>query len=241
MGAHSNTKSTQIMTASYLVIGANRGIGLELTKQLAARQNVDVYAGCRKASSDLNQISGVKVVEGIDISNDSVIKTLKNCSILPEKLDGVICNSGVLKSTPYESLDNTQSLIDQFNVNSVGPVRVIKGLEDRLKDGSKYAIITSRSGSIGDNGSGGLYGYRMSKAAVNCAGKSLSLDLKPKGVAVGLLHPGFVVTDMTSGVADKSQMITAATSAAGLLARFDELEMSNTGTFWHMNGTVLPW
>jgi NAD(P)-dependent dehydrogenase (short-subunit alcohol dehydrogenase family) len=114
---------------------------------------------------------------------------------------------------------------------------VSAALLPRMGKGGKVAIITSRMGSIADNDSGSRYGYRMSKAAVNAAGKSLAMDVKPRGIAVALLHPGFVRTDMTghNGLVDPPQ------SAAGLLARIDALTLETTGSFWHMNGEPLPW
>ena len=92
-------------------------------------------------------------------------------------------------------------------------------------------------GSIDDNDSGGSYAYRMSKSAVNAAGKSLSIDLKPKGIAVAILHPGWVRTDMTGhgGLIDPDE------SAAGLIQRMEELTLETSGTFWHTNGEKLPW
>lgn len=91
-------------------------------------------------------------------------------------------------------------------------------------------------GSIGDNTSGSSYGYRMSKVAVSMAGKSLSHDLKPRGISVGILHPGLVRTRMTNFTG-----ITPTESVQGLLARIAQLNLDNTGTFWHANGEVLPW
>jgi NAD(P)-dependent dehydrogenase (short-subunit alcohol dehydrogenase family) len=114
---------------------------------------------------------------------------------------------------------------------------ITQALLGNLDEGSKVGIITSRMGSIADNDSGGSYGYRMSKAAVNAAGKSLAIDLKPRGIAVGILHPGWVRTDMTG----RNGLIDANESAKGLLARMDELNLDNTGTFWHANGELLPW
>jgi NAD(P)-dependent dehydrogenase (short-subunit alcohol dehydrogenase family) len=92
-------------------------------------------------------------------------------------------------------------------------------------------------GSIGDNGSGGHYGYRMSKAALNAAGMSLARDLASSGVAVAILHPGYVRTDMT----DHSGNIDAADAARQLVERLDALTPETTGTFWHVSGQVLPW
>ena len=97
--------------------------------------------------------------------------------------------------------------------------------------------MTSRMGSIEDNSSGGRYGYRMSKVAVNMAGRSLAHDLRSAGVAVAILHPGFVRTEMTgnTGLVDPPE------SAAGLMARIDELTLETSGSFWHANGELLPW
>jgi len=124
-----------------------------------------------------------------------------------------------------------------FEVNSLGPLLTTQALVKNLGEGSKVGIITSRMGSVADNDSGGSYGYRMSKSAVNAVGKSLSIDLKPQNIAVAILHPGYVRTDMTShnGLLDTDQ------SASGLLDRMEQLTLENTGTFWHTNGDLLPW
>ena len=98
--------------------------------------------------------------------------------------------------------------------------------------------MTSRMGSIDDNGSGGSYGYRMSKVALNMAGKSLAIDLRPRGIAVALLHPGLVSTRMTGF---STQGISPEESVRGLLARIDALSLETSGSFWHANGQLLPW
>ncbi len=127
-------------------------------------------------------------------------------------------------------------MVLQYRVNTLGPLRVTEALRDNLAAGSKIAIVTSRVGSIADNSSGGYYGYRASKTAVNQVGTNLMHDLKPLGIAVGLLHPGLVATEMTGG-----QGISPAKSASGLIQRIDELSMENTGGFWHAEGYELPW
>jgi NAD(P)-dependent dehydrogenase (short-subunit alcohol dehydrogenase family) len=124
-----------------------------------------------------------------------------------------------------------------MEVNAYGPLRVTQKLSPLLARGSKVALITSRMGSIGDNGSGGYYGYRMSKAALNAAGKSLAIDLAPRGVSVAILHPGMVKTAMTGS----HGKVEPEDAARDLLARIDALGLDNTGTFWHANGEVLPW
>ena len=218
---------------TWLVTGANRGIGLAVCAQLSERGD-DVIAACREASEALKALE-VRVEVGVDVTDDASV------SQLADRLDGVtvdvlLNNAGILNSERLGSLD-FDAMRRQYEVNSLGPLRVTAGLLGRLSAGSKVGIVTSRMGSVGDNDSGGAYGYRMSKAAVNAAGKSLSLDLRPHEIAVGILHPGWVRTDMTrhNGLVDASE------SASGLIARMDELTLETTGTFWHMNGQELPW
>jgi NAD(P)-dependent dehydrogenase (short-subunit alcohol dehydrogenase family) len=114
---------------------------------------------------------------------------------------------------------------------------VVAALHRLIRRGGKVALITSRRGSIADNGSGGYYGYRMSKAALNAAGMSLARDLAASGIAVAILHPGFVRTDMTG----KTGNVDPADAAKQLVERLDGLTAETTGTFWHANGQSLPW
>jgi len=123
------------------------------------------------------------------------------------------------------------------SVNALGPLRTVHALLAALQTGAKIALITSRMGSMADNTSGGYYGYRMSKAALNAAGVSLAHDLKARRIAVAILHPGYVRTDMT----DRAGMIEPDASARLLLQRIDELTLETSGTFWHANGERLPW
>ena len=216
-----------------VVTGANRGIGLELCRQLSGRGD-HVIAVCRAPSGPLEAL-GIEVIEDIDVADPESIQRLKT-RLVDVALDGLINNAGILKRSSLEEPDY-EMMQRQFEVNALGPLRVTAALRDNLKRGSRVVIITSRMGSIADNTSGGSYGYRMSKAAVNMAGRSLALDLKEDGIAVGLLHPGFVRTDMTRG----NGLIDADESASGLLERFDALTLNNTGSFWHAQGQVLPW
>ena len=151
-------------------------------------------------------------------------------------LDVIINNAGILRSDRLEELDFL-AIEQQFRVNSVGPLRVTAALLGNRRSGSKVTIITSRMGSITDNTSGDNYGYRMSKAAVNMAAMSLARDLAEHLIAVAVLHPGWVRTDMTGG----NGLIGPTQAAAGLIARIDELSIENTGSFWHANGERLPW
>jgi len=215
------------------ITGANRGIGLELAKLYRGRGD-DVVAACRSSSAELDGI-GAEVVEDIDVADGGSVARLVD-AIGGRRLDVLINNAGILSTETLDDLDYDR-IRRQFEVNSLGPLRVTAALRGRLGRGSKVAIVTSRMGSIDDNTSGGSYGYRMSKAAVNMAGRSLAHDLRGDGVAVAILHPGFVRTDMTGG----QGLVDAPESAAGLAARIDELTLESSGSFWHANGERLPW
>lgn len=217
-----------------LVTGANRGIGLEYCRQLKQRGDT-VIAVCRSLTPELKALD-VQVEEGIDITDDDSVAALVK-RLQGTQIDILINNAGILERVTLDDLD-IESILKQFEVNAVGPLCLTRALLPNLKSGSKVAIMTSRMGSIGDNTSGGSYGYRMSKAALSMAGKSLSHDLKEHGIAVGILHPGLVSTRMTGFT---NSGITPAQAVEGLLARIDELNLENTGTFWHSNGEVLPW
>jgi len=217
---------------NYLVTGANRGIGLEYCKQLKAKGET-VIAVCREPSEELKSL-GVQIESGIDVtSDDSVTELAKR--LQGTTIDVLINNAGIIEANSLDDLD-FESLERQFRVNAVAPLRVTKALLPMIPQGGKVILMTSRMGSIEDNTSGGFYGYRMSKTALSMAGKSLAEDLKPRQIAVGILHPGMVKTRMTgfSG-------ITTTESVEGLLKRIEELNLENSGTFWHAKGEVLPW
>ena len=150
-------------------------------------------------------------------------------------IDILLNNAGILRGDSLESLDY-EAMEEQFRINTLGPLRVTEALLPNLGSGSKLAIVSSRVGSIEDNTSGGYYGYRASKTAVNQIGTNLKHDLAPRGISVALLHPGLVATEMTGG-----QGITPQESAAGLISRIDDLNSKNSGGFWHAEGYPLPW
>lgn len=216
-----------------VITGANRGIGLALTKGFLGRK-ATVYAACRNSSDELNK-SGAKIVKAVDVSKPETLRDSLT-SLSDVKIDLLVNNAGVLGR---ESLDDWDpNTIDyQYRVNALGPLLVTQALLPNLNNGAKIAMITSRMGSMEDNSSGGYYGYRMSKAALNAAGVSLARDLAPKNIAVGLFHPGFVQTEMVNGSGD----IDTETCAQRLMARIDELTIDNAGRFIHSNGEVLPW
>jgi NAD(P)-dependent dehydrogenase (short-subunit alcohol dehydrogenase family) len=217
---------------SVLITGANRGIGLELCRQLNERGD-QVTAVCRSPSKALQSL-GVECIDGIDVSDGQSVAALAR-RLQGRSLDWLINNAGILSREGLSELD-FEAIERQFRVNAMGPLRVTQALLGNLSGGSKVGIVTSRMGSIGDNTSGGYYGYRMSKAAVNMAGMSLARDLAPGGIAVALLHPGMVATDMTG-----EQGVSVSHSAAGLISCMDRLGAETSGTFWHAEGQVLPW
>ncbi|MCP4870512.1 MAG: SDR family oxidoreductase [Proteobacteria bacterium] len=216
-----------------IVTGANRGIGLELCRQLKAG-GWTVVGACRTPGTELRSVAD-EVWDDIEVGDDAVIDILRTRAE-GRQFDLLINNAGVLKRQSLDDLDWDGARL-QFEVNALGPLRVTSALLETLGEGAKVAIVTSRLGSVGDNTSGSHYGYRMSKAAANIAGVSLARDLEGRGIAVALLHPGFVRTGMTGG----RGYIDATEAAAGLLARIDELTMETSGSFWHSNGEILPW
>ena len=218
--------------ANVLVTGANRGIGLQLCKQFADRGD-DVVAVCREATPELTEL-GVRVIDGIDVGSGAAVEVLRQ-ELGDLQIDVLVNNAGMLLRDKFGDIDY-DDLMEQYLINTLGPLRVTEALSDRLHSGSKVAIVSSRVGSIDDNSSGGNYGYRASKAAVNMIGTNLKHELLPSGIAVALLHPGLVATDMTGGSG-----VSPADSARGLIERIDELTLENSGGFWHAEGYALPW
>lgn len=219
--------------ATVLITGANRGIGLELARQLS-EHGASVIAVCRKASPELSQLD-VEIIEGVDVSSDEDVAGLAD-RLDDRRLDWLVNNAGILARESLDDLD-FESIERQFRVNAVGPLRVSAALRKNLGRGSRIFVITSAMGSISDNTSGGYYGYRMSKAAVNMAFKSLSEDLRGDGIAVFMLHPGAVATDMTNHQGD----VSPKKAARGLIERMRELDLARSGTFRHARGHDLAW
>ncbi len=218
--------------ATTLITGANRGIGLELSRQLSERGD-EVIALCRQPSPELEALS-VRLFDGVDVTDRTALEGVFR-DLGDTKIDILINNAGILDTDTFDSLDFDQ-MRRQFEVNALGPLLVTSILQSRLGQGSKIIIMTSRMGSIDDNGSGSYYGYRMSKAALNMAGVNLAHDFRGKGIAVAILHPGMVATEMTG-----RNGIPVSESAEGLIARIDELQLGDSGGFWHANGERLPW
>jgi len=216
-----------------VITGANRGIGLEL----ARHYKVDgwrVTGVCRETSPELEGYAD-QVIEDIDVARAESIERLV-AALQGQTINLLINNAGILHDDVLGALD-IGSLRLQMEVNAFAPLLICEALLPNLKPGSKIANITSRMGSIGDNDSGGRYGYRASKAAFNAFGRSLAIDLKGRGIAVAQLHPGFVKTRMVNF----GGIISTEESVTGLAERIENLSLENTGSFWHCNGEELPW
>ncbi len=215
-----------------LVTGANRGIGLALCAELSG-QGWEVLGCVREPCGDLEE-KGVQQ-EVLDLDSDASIAELSQ-RLAGVPLDLLVHNAGISVNDDLAHLDS-EALARQYRVNAVGPLLLTRALLGNLSRGSKVAIVSSRMGSLGDNQTGRQYGYRASKAAVNMIGVNLSRDLAPHGIAVGILHPGFVRTDMTRGGGERSPE----EAARGLVARIRELTLASSGSFWHADGRTLPW
>ncbi len=203
-------------------------------KELKKRGHT-VVAACRKTSPALDAL-GVEVVEGAEVTSDAGVAAIVK-AVAGRTVDLLLNNAGILVWGDSLEKLNVDGIRKQFEVNALAPLLVTRALRASLKKGSKIGLVTSRMGSIGDNTSGGQYGYRMSKAALNMAGKSLAVDLAGDGIAVAILHPGMVKTDMIGG----HGQVEPEDAARGLLARMDALTVQSSGGFWHQNGEVLPW
>ncbi|TWX73249.1 SDR family oxidoreductase [Colwellia sp. C1TZA3] len=221
------------MSKNIVITGANRGIGLAMCLHFKA-QGDSVFALCRKTSVELTALD-VNIIEDVDVASDlgiaNMVSALKHIDI-----DVLVCNAGILRDESLATLD-LNTIREQFEVNALAPLRVVASLQKQLKEEAKVALITSRMGSIADNDSGGRYGYRMSKAALNAAAMSLSHDLASKKVAVGVYHPGYVQTEMVNYGGD----ISASDAAKKLVGLINQLTLAQSGIFKHSNGNVLPW
>ncbi|OUR62953.1 short-chain dehydrogenase [Colwellia sp. 39_35_sub15_T18] len=226
------------MTETIVITGANRGIGLAMA-EICQQRGDKVYALCRQSSSQLDSL-GVNIIDKVDISTDAGIAIAK-AALANTKIDLLINNAGILRNESLQDF-NQHTITEQFNVNALAPLALTQSLLANFSAGSKIAFITSRMGSITDNGSGGRYGYRMSKAALNIGAMSLAKDLVDPQIAVGIYHPGYVQTDMVNATGETSNGdISTEVAAQRLLGLMSELTMEESGVFRHSNGEVLPW
>ena len=231
------------MTKNVFITGANRGIGLELTRQyLAAGEKV--FASARDPSIEsLSRLTerypdNLKIVM-LDVTDESNIQTVAG-SLEGTSIDLLINNAGLFhsKHEDFSSL-NPDTWIEEFRVNSIAPFLVTRALKSNLASASSSVVgmISSKMGSMGDNQSGGSYSYRSSKAALNAVSVSLANDLSALDISVVALHPGWVQTDMGG----PNGLIDVETSATGLKAILDKAGKAENGKFYDYSGKQLPW
>jgi NAD(P)-dependent dehydrogenase (short-subunit alcohol dehydrogenase family) len=222
-----------------LVVGADKGIAWNIAKQLADRGDT-VYAAIMGESTDFEG-APVNILPKVDVTSGAAVAAMvKKLQDKGVTIDTLYHVAGVMTLDELGKIDYDK-LNWEFQINTVGPLRTIEAALPLLKDGSKVGIVTSRVGSLGDNSSGGQYSYRLSKAAANMVGLNLHHDLKKRGIAVRMLHPGMVKTDLVKDYPGDFPYITPAVAAAGLIARMDELTLETAGDFRHSNGQQLIW
>lgn len=229
------------MTNQVLITGANRGIGLEFTKQYS-QDGWSVLACCRDAkhASDLQILAKAHAnirLLSLDVADFTQIDALA-LQLKDEKIDVLINNAGVYPDSSFGAA-NTEDWLDAFKVNSIAPLKMAEAFTAHIAKSElkKLATLSSKMGSLDDNTSGGSYIYRSTKTAANMVMKSLSIDLKPAGIAVVTLHPGWVLTDMGGSNA----LINTQTSVAGLRKVIANLNLTNTGKFIAYDGKEIAW
>ena len=232
-----------------LITGANRGIGLELTRQFLLQGDVRVFATCRtperadelKALSE-RDASQVTVLQ-LDINDESSVSAaVKLIATEVRALDLLINNAGIAPRGDHQSRDmgdlSAADLSEVIITNAVGPLIVTQACRDLLKAGDdpRVVMISSSMGSLQRAG-GSSYGYRMSKAAMNMAARVLAYDTSMTGIITITANPGWVKTDMGGPSAN----LTPEQSASALLALIDRLTPSDNGKFFQYDGTEIPW
>lgn len=222
-----------------LVTGSARGLGLGICTA-AAQRGDEVIAACRKSTPELRAL-GVDVVEGIDVADEASVQRLRD-ALGTAPLDAVVCNAGInisYRSKDIDTLD-LDALVEEYQVNTVGTARTVKAALPNLRKESKVILITTSGGTLGRNPLRlGNYGYRMSKAGINTFGFLLASEIKPRGIAVRIISPGPVDTDMTreitgAGVATANkpgQMPDIVSAGNKVLSQMDELTLEDTGSW----------
>jgi NAD(P)-dependent dehydrogenase (short-subunit alcohol dehydrogenase family) len=223
---------------SLLITGANRGLGLEFVRQYAAA-GWRIIATARQLdeAGDLRAVPGDLQIEQLDMSDLSAVAGLAT-RIGDQPLDLVIANAGTWGPQRIETALDGDGWLDAFAVNSVAPVLLAHATRPNLVAAKgKFIAITSKMGSIADNESGGYIAYRSSKAALNAALKSLSIDWAGSGIAVAALHPGWVQTRMGGSAAP----LTPEESIAGMREVIASLQPAQSGAFLDYSGAPIPW
>jgi len=223
--------------ATVLVTGANRGIGLEYARQLAAK-GYTVIGTARSPDKAAALAAVADRVEPLDVTDPASV------AALAERLDGVAIDILINNAGIFERQDVTLETVDfemmerTFQVNTLGPLRVTKALLPNLRAGEGKTVVSMSSvlGSI-ENSSGRWYAYRSSKSALNQINRVMSEELGGEGFVFTVLHPGWVQTDMGG----PSATYTPEQSVAGLVKVIEELGPADNGAFYDFQGKPIPW
>lgn len=220
-----------------LITGANRGIGLEFTRRYL-EQGHEVWGCYRREPGGLAELDGDRLHR---LCWDVREPAPQDGGALPERVDLLINNAGIYGPSKGDgqSLESVtpEAMREVFDVDCVGPLRVVQHLLPGLGDRAVIANVSSKMGSSGDNTSGGCYAYRAAKAALVIVSKSMAVDLEPRGVRVITLHPGWVRTDMT----DHSGLIDPEESVAGMMRVIESVEQYEPGAFVAFDGREVPY
>ena len=226
-----------------LITGANRGLGLGFVKSFLAK-NINVICTTRNIAGSKELLeckkkypNNLEILE-LDLLEENSENTFSD--LLSDKpVDIFINNAGVGNSNQRFGVVSSKPWLELLKVNLIAPLTVTQAIIENIKKGSdkKIYFLSSQLGSIGDNTSGGMYIYRSSKTALNQVVKSLSVDLKPIGITVISLHPGWVKTDMGGPNAP----VSIDESVKGMMKVIDTTDIGNTGTFLNYDGKELPW
>lgn len=229
---------------TYFITGCNRGLGLEFVQQLLVRGQ-RVIATCRDiaTATDLTALalkhSGQLSLIEMDVADEASMREAVDL-LNDEPIDVFINNAGVYgpRDANFGQV-KAPAMAEVLYTNAVAPMLLTQLLIANVRKGSgkKLVYISSKMGSIEDNGRGGSYIYRSSKTALNSIVKSLSIDLASEGIAITTLHPGWVRTDMGG----PNGNIDAPESVSGLLNVIDGLSVANTGQFYNYDGSTIAW
>jgi len=231
------------MTETILITGSNRGIGLELAHQYAAR-GWQVLACCRRPdqATALNRLGEQFpniTLHTLDVTQQDQVQKLAT-QLHDCRIDILFNNAGVYgpDDAVFGNTDEAQWL-ECLRVNVIAPMKMMEAFVTQVAASQHklIAAMSSKMGSMADNGSGGSYIYRSSKAALNAVMKSAAIDLEPKGVKVAILHPGWVQTDMGGPNAE----ITVAESVGRMRGILDTMRPENSGSFFDIDGSIIPW
>lgn len=229
---------------SVLITGANRGLGLEFCRQYG-EQGWRVFACCRhpEAATELRTLAAQwnhLTIHTLDVADFQQIDQLAE-QLKSEPIDVLLSNAGVYGDKSDYDFGNLdyQIWFETLRINTLASVKLTEAFLPNLLKSTRRLIVamTSLMGSMGDNSSGGSIFYRSSKAGLNAAMKSLAIDLQPQKIAVLILHPGWVKTDMGGSHAPTSPQ----ESIAGMRSVIEEFSLEKTGSFLNYRGQQLPW